>query len=133
MSKKRQPTKFLNIKLIKQFLHDYQKMPYKSKSTIMAAVLVVLLIPLALIYPLPQSQPSPINLAPLEPTNPPPTECFITGCADHLCLDSKIEAPNTNCNLQPELLCLKYSKCELQPSGQCGWTKTPQYLQCINK
>lgn len=131
MAKTRKPTKFLNTKLIKKFLRDYKQMPYKSKSAIMAAILVIMLIPLALIYPFNQSDPIPLDLAPLETTSPP-TECFITGCANHLCLDTKIDTPATDCDYQPTFQCLKYAKCEVQKSGYCGWTDTPEYLNCLN-
>lgn len=130
MPKTRKSQKFLNLKLIEKFLRDYRKMPYKTKASIMAAVLVILLIPLSLIIPL--SNPTtiePLNLSPLEPTD---GKCYITGCANHLCLDYQIETPYpTQCPTLPQYQCLSFSKCERQPSGRCGWTNTPEYQQCL--
>jgi hypothetical protein len=134
MPKKRKPAKFLNLKLLEKFLRDYKKMPYKSKSAIMAAVLIVMLIPIALIYPLDDPrQPVPLDLAPLD-IAPQTSECFITGCSNHLCLDAEIDAPFTTCDYRPEFACLEKAKCERQPkSGRCGWTDTPEYLQCLSQ
>jgi hypothetical protein len=131
MAKTRKPTRFLNTKLMAKFLRDYRKMPYKTKSVIMAAVLVVLLIPLALIYPLDPTPSTPLDRAPLEVSSPP-TDCVITGCANHLCLDTPIDAPADSCYQPPQFQCLRYAKCELQPSGRCGWTDTPEYLNCLS-
>lgn len=128
MPKKRKPTKFLNLKLIAKFLQDYRKMPYKSKSAIMAAILVIMLVPLALIYPLGQSTPIPLDLAPFQPVT-----CHITGCADQLCLDQPIDAPTDSCPVLPEFQCLTKAKCEVQPSGRCGWTETEEYSRCLSE
>lgn len=127
MPKPRKPTKFLNTKLIERFLRDYKKMPYKSKSALMAAVLIIFLIPLALLYPFNQPNPTLLDLAPLQPVT-----CHITGCANQLCLDQPIDTPTATCNPDPSYQCLNHAVCELQKSGHCGWTQTPEYLNCLS-
>lgn len=129
MPRKRKPRKFLNLKQIERFLRDYKKMPYKDKSSILAAVLIVLAIPVGIMFFGSNPTSAPLDLAPLDITG----ECYITGCADHLCLDTIIDAPVTNCEIQPQYQCLPQSKCERQPSGQCGWTQTPEYLKCLSQ
>jgi hypothetical protein len=36
------------------------------------------------------------------------------------------------CIWKEEYACLKYSVCEPQSDGKCGWTKTPAYSSCLN-
>ena len=129
MIRKRKPKKFLNLKLIERFLRDYQKMPYKDKSAVAGAVLVILILPISLMFFSKNNSPSTLEVAPLEIVEP----CFITGCADHLCLDSKIDTPAATCPDIPTNSCLEKSRCERQPSsGRCGWTQTPEYLNCLS-
>jgi len=128
MARKRKPTKLLNLKLMERFLRDYRNMPYKDKSAIAGAALVLLLLPLSLMFLARPTSPTPIDLAPLDLTQP----CYVTGCNNHLCLDAKIDTPAATCPKDPTNYCLDQSRCERQPSGRCGWTETPEYIQCLS-
>ncbi len=55
--------------------------------------------------------------------------CQVAGCSSQVCANT----PNviTTCEARPEYLCYQRENCEIQAQGHCGWTETPQYLQCL--
>lgn len=55
-------------------------------------------------------------------------DCRPTGCSGQICADEEVV---TTCQYLAEYDCLKYAVCERQPSGECGWTQTPEYKQCL--
>jgi eight-cysteine-cluster-containing protein len=63
---------------------------------------------------------------------PEDPECITTGCSGEVCAEESID---TFCEWLPEYDCLSLSTCEAQdsPDGgrECGWTQTPEYLQCL--
>jgi eight-cysteine-cluster-containing protein len=56
-------------------------------------------------------------------------ECKRVGCSRHICSDR--DDIITTCEYRDEYACLKLSRCERQSDGQCGWTQTKEYQQCI--
>ncbi len=124
------PQPKLDMKLIEKFLRDYKRMPYKDKTSIMAALLILMAIPLGFMYASAPKTPTTLDVAPLDIA--PATECYVTGCLDQLCLDHQIDTPTTSCEPQPQYQCLEFSRCEVQDSGYCGWTETPEYLSCLD-
>ena len=60
------------------------------------------------------------------------TTCEISGCSGEICSEKgkKMISP---CVVLPQYECLRKSRCEAQESGKCGWTKTPEYLECMKK
>ncbi len=58
--------------------------------------------------------------------------CVRDGCSNELCVDKKSEHVSTSCIYQNVYKCFQYSTCERKTGGQCGWTKTSQYLQCVS-
>ena len=65
--------------------------------------------------------------------SPTLSACVTAGCSGQLCVDASKSGMVTTCEYKAEYACLKYSKCELQPNGQCGWTPNQQYIQCIDQ
>lgn len=67
------------------------------------------------------------------PSQPPVQDdskpaCRPTGCSSEICADEEIASA---CIFKPEFACYKAATCERQPSGNCGWTQTPELQQCI--
>lgn len=56
--------------------------------------------------------------------------CVKTGCSGQVCADEEVV---TTCEFRPEYECYKTAKCERQPSGECGWTSTPELRVCLEK
>jgi len=55
--------------------------------------------------------------------------CITTGCSGQICSDQDVM---TTCEWKPAYACYKqYGKCELQPGGTCGWTKTQELSACL--
>jgi hypothetical protein len=67
----------------------------------------------------------------LLPAEPQASDCVIGGCSAQLCGERGSELIS-NCIYKPEYACYnKYSACERQGDGKCGWTPTPALAQCI--
>lgn len=60
----------------------------------------------------------------LAPTKP----CIRTGCSGQVCADGDRV---TTCEFRAEHACYRNAECGRQPDGACGWTPTPELLQCI--
>lgn len=56
--------------------------------------------------------------------------CMITGCSSHVCADREVI---TTCEYKEEYACYKTARCERQQDGACGWTMTPELLQCLQE
>ncbi len=71
------------------------------------------------------TQPKP---QPMQPT--PQPSCYVGGCSSHVCSDT----PNisSTCEWTEAYACYKGATCERQPSGQCGWTQTPELSKCLS-
>lgn len=75
---------------------------------------------------------SPQPIADDKNSTPPTTRggCYIGGCSRQMCSDD----PNviTTCEWREEYACYRQATCERQASGQCGWTETESYKQCLS-
>lgn len=61
----------------------------------------------------------------------PPDDCRPTGCNGEICASQDVASP---CVALPEFACYQeFGVCELQPWGQCGWTQTPEFDECISQ
>lgn len=74
------------------------------------------------------------SLPTLNPSKPV-GDCIIGGCSGQLCGEAA-EAENeglvSTCEYRPEYACYQsLGRCERQPTGQCGWTQTPELARCI--
>lgn len=58
--------------------------------------------------------------------------CAVAGCSGQLCVSAD-EAGDimTTCEYRAEYSCYREASCEPQADGACGWTQTPQLLQCL--
>lgn len=80
------------------------------------------------------------------PTQPPPDDevlqpehgsrqpvlgggCYVGGCSGQVCSDDP--GVITTCEWREEYACYKLSVCERQASGECGWTETDEFRQCL--
>jgi hypothetical protein len=54
--------------------------------------------------------------------------CVITGCSSHICSE---EETFSTCEFLDHYACYKNAICERQVNGLCGWTQTPELLECI--
>lgn len=54
--------------------------------------------------------------------------CRATGCSGQICADEEVV---TDCLYTPEYACYQNTVCERQESGECGWTTTPELIQCL--
>ncbi len=61
-------------------------------------------------------------------------KCATGGCSGEMCgEESLMKGIYTTCVYRPEYACYQFSKCELQATGECGWTQTSELLGCLNK
>jgi hypothetical protein len=68
---------------------------------------------------------------PSTPAAPSAGGCVIGGCSSQLCVEAGDETMST-CEYTSAYGCYKkYSTCERQNNGKCGWTPTPALQQCI--
>ncbi len=58
--------------------------------------------------------------------------CAIGGCSQQICGEAgEVEDVATTCEWKEEYACYAASRCEKQASGQCGWTETENFNQCL--
>jgi eight-cysteine-cluster-containing protein len=58
-------------------------------------------------------------------------DCVAGGCSNQLCTDAASGPVVSTCEWREEYACYRAASCERQSSGQCGWTQTPELLQCL--
>jgi len=60
---------------------------------------------------------------------PPTKECFVGGCSSQLCTsDPDIVS---DCMYREEYACYQEATCEVQTTGECGWTMTEELNECL--
>lgn len=58
--------------------------------------------------------------------------CVQSGCNSELCVEEGVEVSSTCQAPTIEQSCLvQYAFCERQKTGQCGWSTTDKYNQCM--
>jgi len=64
--------------------------------------------------------------------SPPATrECVVGGCSNQLCTDAARGPLVSTCEWREEYACYRAATCTQQSNGQCGWTMTPELMQCL--
>lgn len=53
--------------------------------------------------------------------------CRATGCSGQICSDRDVMS---TCEWREDYACYKFSACERQTNGACGWTQTKAFLNC---
>lgn len=61
----------------------------------------------------------------------PAKSCVVGGCSAQLCTDASQGPAISTCEYRAEYGCYQSAKCEVQPTGDCGWTPTPELSACI--
>ena len=57
--------------------------------------------------------------------------CVKGGCSGQLCSDASQGPLVSTCEFREEYACYRTARCERQSSGACGWTQTPELMQCL--
>jgi len=57
--------------------------------------------------------------------------CRVGGCSGQLCVGPG-DPDISTCEWRDEYACYRSATCEVQPSGSCGWTPTPELLACLD-
>lgn len=71
----------------------------------------------------------PVRFLMTENEEPEPiSECMPTGCSGQICSDEEVF---TTCEYKSEYECYPLAVCERQPSGECGWTETSEFQECL--
>lgn len=80
--------------------------------------------PPVVVSPIPND---PIDSAPVSPTEP--KKCYAGGCSGQICSDD----PNavSTCEWTEAYACYQTATCEVQPTGECGWTETEELSVCL--
>lgn len=73
----------------------------------------------------------------LDPSITTPTsskaDCMVGGCSGQLCVEESDEdGMVSTCEYTEAYACYKTAKCEVQASGTCGWTQTPELTSCLD-
>jgi hypothetical protein len=55
--------------------------------------------------------------------------CFIGGCSSQIC--SAEEGVVSTCEWRSAYACYQKTTCEVQPSGECGWTPNAELNKCL--
>lgn len=72
------------------------------------------------------------EVAPVLPISSGNTKsCKVGGCSSQLCLNADAEEMMTTCEYREEYACYQKTKCEVQASGECGWTENEELIQCL--
>lgn len=61
----------------------------------------------------------------------PAKKCYVGGCSAQLCSDQKDLA--STCEYREQYACYKTATCEVQPTGQCGWTPSQELSACLGR
>ena len=57
--------------------------------------------------------------------------CVKSGCSGELCIEEGASGISP-CIWKPEFQCYKDARCEIQPNGNCEFTKTIELINCLN-
>lgn len=68
-----------------------------------------------------------------EPTIQVTPVCIRGGCSGQLCIDENSESGISTCEYKEEYGCYSFAICELQGNGQCGWSLTEEFNDCIKE
>jgi hypothetical protein len=56
--------------------------------------------------------------------------CVVTGCSSQLCANDHVV---TTCEFLMHYGCYTNATCEKQSNGECGWTESPELLECLKE
>lgn len=87
------------------------------------------------------SPPPAMGSTPTPPREAPPQSstgstgkpCIRAGCSAELCIEEGGEPAFSTCMYRPEFDCYKAARCERDTRGQCGWVKTTELEECLQR
>ncbi len=115
----------LNMKRIEVFLKYYKKMQRTQKTGAIIGALMLLTIPIALSTMNQTTEDRSRAFATPQPL------CKVIGCNRQYCVPINSQDIAPTCASPTPDKCTALTTCELQPSGECNWTPTETYTQCI--
>ncbi len=65
---------------------------------------------------------------PLPVSETPAKRCYVGGCSSQLCTSEPDMA--STCEYREEYACYQTATCEVQATGECGWTETEELKSC---
>ncbi|MFN3188453.1 MAG: hypothetical protein ACK42D_02840 [Candidatus Paceibacteria bacterium] len=110
-------------------------MAAKEQTTIITSEEEVIITPIDNESPEEEIPPTPTQPTPPPTEQPPITtpapskECFVGGCSGQICSDQSDMI--TTCEWRSEYACYKTATCEVQSSGDCGWTPSTELNACL--
>jgi len=63
------------------------------------------------------------------PTPVAPKTCYVGGCSGQICSENPDVI--STCEWRESYACYQTATCELQQTGECGWTETPALNSCL--
>lgn len=60
------------------------------------------------------------------------TSCIVGGCSGQYCTDESEGPVISTCEWRPEYACFRDALCEVQTTGECGWTDTEASIACVD-
>lgn len=61
-------------------------------------------------------------------------KCIVAGCGSDRCVEETSEPLMTDCRARLDTQCYhKYSACEPQADGTCGWTRNEKLDACVKE
>ena len=66
-------------------------------------------------------------------SQPVTKDCVVGGCSNQLCTDAASGPIISTCEWREEYGCYRAATCAKQSNGQCGWTQTPELMQCLQE
>ncbi len=79
-------------------------------------------------FPEPVEEPITPNPKPLPVAEAPAKRCYVGGCSSQLCTSEPDMA--STCEYREEYACYQTATCEIQATGDCGWTETEELKSC---
>lgn len=68
------------------------------------------------------------NTEPINQESRARNDCVISGCSGQICAEKKVAS---TCLFLPEHECYQNIVCERQANDQCGWTRTDEFMACL--
>ncbi len=101
------------------------------QTALLIGVAIISLVSLTIGYNIILQEKEEVSELPKEIEEESKVECIISGCNSEVCSE---ESMVTICVYIPEAFCFKkYSTCEVQENGRCGWTQTKELQDCLKE
>ena len=121
-------------------MFELHRLPFRARISLLSLIVLALSLPIGVNLSLQRAvidsqaknnaQPTQALATPTPPAQSAKT-CIVAGCSGQLCVESNAEPISTTCEWHASYACFHSATCEVQASGDCGWTQTPQLTQCL--